>query len=174
MKSGGSSFSGVIARLASDLELQHSVEHFNLQSMDLKYCSGCWSCWLKTPGQCAINDDGEKIFRSVINADFFIFASPLIAGFTTSLLKKVTDRLIVLLHPYIQIINGEYHHRKRYERYPDFGVIVQPEADTDEEDLRILKAIYDRLAINFHARNRYLKIICDHQLMEIEHETCYL
>jgi multimeric flavodoxin WrbA len=174
MQNSGSRFSGAMARLASDLEQNHSVELFNLQTMNLKYCTGCWSCWWKTPGQCAIKDDAELIFRSVINADFFIFASPLLAGFTTSLLKIVTDRLIVLLHPYLQIINGEHHHRKRYERYPDFGVIVQREPDTDEEDLIIVKDIYDRLAINFHAANRYVKVLDDLKVNEIAYETGHI
>jgi multimeric flavodoxin WrbA len=174
MQQSGSSFSGAMSRLASDLEKNHSVELFNLQSMNLKYCTGCWSCWWKTPGQCAIKDDAELIFRSLIHADFFIFASPLLAGFTTSLLKKLTDRLIVLLHPYLQIINGEHHHRKRYERYPDFGVIVQREPYTDEEDLMIVKDIYDRLAINFHATNHYVKVLDDLKLNEIAYETGHI
>ena len=126
--------------------------------MNLKYCTGCWSCWWRTPGLCAINDDGEEIFRSVINSDFVIFASPLKAGFTSSELKKITDRLVSLLHPYIKVKDGEFHHRKRYESYPDFGVIVLPEEDTDDEDLRIVSDIYDRLALNFHATKKYLRL----------------
>jgi hypothetical protein len=78
------------------------------------------------------------------------------------------------LHPYLQIINGEHHHRKRYERYPDFGVIVQREPDTDEEDLIIVKDIYDRLAINFHAANRYVKVLDDLKVNEIAYETGHI
>lgn len=166
-----SNFTPAILKLAADLSISHEVQHFQLAKMNLKYCTGCWSCWWKTPGLCAIKDDADLIFRSVIHADFFIFASPLLAGFTTSLLKKVTDRLIVLLHPYLQIIDGEHHHRKRYERYPDFGVIIQHEPDTDEEDLMIVKDIYNRLALNFHARNRYLKSLDHLKINEVAYET---
>jgi multimeric flavodoxin WrbA len=139
--------------------------------MNLKNCTGCWSCWWKTPGECAIKDEGEKIFRSVINSNFFVFASPIIAGFTSSELKKVTDRLIVLLHPYLELINGECHHRKRYDSYPDFGLLLQKEADTDEEDIQIISDIYDRLALNFHARKKFIKFTDLHKIEDFINET---
>jgi hypothetical protein len=133
----------------------HNVQVFNIHSMNLFYCKGCWSCWWKTPGKCDIQDDGAKIFQSVINSDFIIFASPLIVGFTSSALKKVTDRFVCLLHPYIQLKNGESHHRKRYEKYPDFGLLLEQEPDTDEEDIEIVKNIYNRLSLNFHNKMRF-------------------
>ena len=140
--------------------------------MNLHYCTGCWSCWWKTPGRCAINDDAEKIIRSVINSDFVIFASPLIAGFTSSALKKITDRLIVLLHPYIELINGESHHRKRYNKYPDFGLILEKETDTDNEDLDIVNDIYERFALNFHCEKKYTRYIDHDKVEDIIYETC--
>ena len=154
MQADGSGFSSYCARLAGQLQKEHTSELFNLAELDLKYCRGCWDCWWKTPGECTIKDDAGTIFRAVINADLVLFASPLRAGFTSSLLKKMTDRLIVLVHPYIELRNGECHHIKRYDRYPDMGVIVQKEGDTDDEDLGIVNDIYDRLAINFHSTVR--------------------
>ena len=74
----------------------------------------------------------------------------------------------MLLHPYIQLINGESHHKKRYERYPEFGVIVEKEQDTDSEDLQIVKDIYDRLAINFHSKQRFIKFIDEVNVLDFE------
>ncbi len=168
----GTVFSENIQKLAEILGENHTVESYALEKMNLHYCTGCWSCWWKSPGRCAIKDDAEPIFKSVINSDFVIFASPLMAGFTSSSLKKITDRLIIYLHPYVKLINGECHHKKRYDKYPEFGVIVEKEADTDDEDLSIVKEIYDRFAINFHSKKRYLKIINQDKLEEIIYETC--
>lgn len=114
-------------------------------------------------------DEGEVIFRAVINSDFIIFASPLIAGFTSAMLKKVQDRLIVLLHPYLEIIHDESHHRKRYDKYPEFGVIIDKEENTNEEDIKIVKEIYDRLAINFHSKQRFIKFVDEVSPYDIEH-----
>ncbi|MDZ7737508.1 MAG: NAD(P)H-dependent oxidoreductase [Bacteroidales bacterium] len=169
---GDSDFGNYLDRLEKELKKENKVIRFDLKAMDLKYCMGCWTCWWKTPGRCAIKDDGEKIFREVINSDFFIFASPLVAGFTTAELKKICDRLIVLLHPYIKIKEGEFHHRKRYARYPDFGLIVQAEEDTDDIDLKIVSEIYDRLALNFHARKKYLRTIDKTTIEGLANETC--
>ncbi len=161
-------FTSKVQNFVSKLSSKHRVNQFNLATMNLHYCTGCWSCWWQTPGECAINDDADQVFRSVINSDFIIFASPLIAGFTSSVLKKIQDRLIVLLHPYLEIINGESHHRKRYDKYPAFGVIVDSEHDTDEEDIKIVKDIYDRLAINFHSKQLFFKFVDEVSLLDLE------
>lgn len=172
MSVGESDFSRYMEQFTGQLKMHHSVDAFPLHTMNLHYCTGCWSCWWKTPGQCIKPDTAEQIFRSVINADFIIFASPLMAGFTSSALKKITDRLIVLLHPYVKLKNGESHHRKRYDRYPDFGLIVQKESDTDEEDIRIINDIYDRFALNFHNKRRYTRFIELDTIKDVIYETC--
>jgi multimeric flavodoxin WrbA len=167
-----SDFTMYLNKLEGKLKKENEVVKFDLKSMNLKYCTGCWSCWWKTPGLCAIKDDGEEIFRTIINSDFVIFASPLVAGFVSSELKKVTDRLVSLLHPYIIIKEKEFHHRKRYDSYPDFGVIIQAEEDTDQEDIRIVSDIYDRLALNFHATKKYLRLAEKSSIKDIAYETC--
>ncbi len=172
MNKGNSSFSNYIEKLNGTFGEEHEISVFHINKMKLKYCTGCWSCWWKTPGECSIKDGADEIFRSVINSDFFIFASPLIAGFTSSELKKITDRLIVLLHPYVEFRNEESHHQKRYSRYPDFGLILQKEADTDSEDVKIISDIYDRLALNFHSEKKYLKFIDEANPEDIVYETC--
>jgi hypothetical protein len=120
--------------------------------MNIMQCTGCWSCWWKTPGICATKDDAQSIMYHVIHADLVVHASPVVAGFTSALLKTIQDRCIVLLHPYIEPIQGECHHRKRYDRYPDMALLLQPQSDTDEEDIEIITDIYHRLAINFHCK----------------------
>lgn len=172
MKQAKSDFSVYIDKLAEKFRENHLVYIYPLDKMNLYYCTGCFNCWWKTPGRCVINDDAEKIFRSVINSDFVIFASPLIAGFTSSALKKITDRLIVLLHPYIKLKNGECHHKKRYDKYPDFGLILEKEKGTDNEDLDIVKDIYDRFALNFHSKRKYMKFIDQDKIEDIVYETC--
>ncbi len=156
-----------VNELSTELKKTNQVDLFCLDEMNLKFCVGCWTCWWKEPGRCIHKDDGDKIFESVINSDFIVFISPLRAGFISSSLKKITDRLIVLLHPYIQFVNNESHHHKRYEKYPDFGLIVKKESDTDDEDLKIVKDMYDRFAINFHNKQAFIKTIDDNTIEEL-------
>jgi multimeric flavodoxin WrbA len=130
----------------------HQVQRFTLREMDIKYCTGCWTCWWKTPGRCVFTDDMESIYPAVVAADRLVMFSPVSVGFVSSLLKKVKDRMIPLLHPYIEAVQGECHHRKRYDKYPDLALIVKEEADTDSEDLHIIADIFERFALNFRSR----------------------
>ena len=100
-----------------------------------------------------------------------IFASPLIYGFTSALLKKLTDRLITLIHPYIFQISGECHHEARYEKYPDFGLLLQRENDSDDEDIEIVRNIYKRISISLHSEMKFMQWI-ENPIEEIIDECC--
>ncbi|MBN1414504.1 MAG: flavodoxin family protein [Bacteroidales bacterium] len=130
----------------------HTVSIITLRDMKLGFCKGCFHCWHTTPGICSIDDDIKYIHKEVISADLVIWASPLSKGFLSSLLKKVQERMIPLLHPYIEIVSGEIHHRKRYQHYPAYGVIVGKEDNTDNEDLMIARMIQERYALNFRSK----------------------
>ena len=166
-------FSVYTKALTIKLGESHIVDYYHLSSMNLQYCTGCWSCWWKTPGICAINDDAPAILASVMASDFLIFASPLIAGFTSSALKKINDRFVLLLHPYFQIVKGEMQHRKRYNRYPSFGLLIKKEADTDDEDLEIVEDLYRRFALNFHSDLKFIKFTEEDTIDEICNEISH-
>ncbi len=159
-----------VETLEAQLQPKHTVRCFYLQNMNIRHCNGCWDCWWKTPGLCAINDDMESIYPAVMQSDLLIFASPLMAGFTSSLLKKTSDRLIPLIHPYIILIQGESHHKKRYDQYPDFALILEREPDTDDEDIAIVKDIYRRFALNFHCSPQNTWLTHMHSPQDIAHD----
>jgi multimeric flavodoxin WrbA len=148
----------VAEKLGQGQGQDHEITCFNLAEMNIRQCIGCWNCWCKTPGVCTHKDDAPEIMKSVIQSDLLIFASPLMRGFTSSLLKRLQDRLIVLIHPYIELVQGECHHRKRYEKSPDMALVLQNESDTDEEDMEIITDIYKRLALNFHSKLKHIWI----------------
>lgn len=146
-------FDGYIESLEDVLRTSgNEVVNYTLRDMDIRYCDGCFGCWLKTPGECLKKDDMVWVRRSYINSDLVLFASPLKMGFITSTMKKCMDKLIPLVLPYFEIIQGEFHHAKRYDHYPLIGVILQEEKDTDPEDLEINREIFSRNAINLHSR----------------------
>ncbi|MGF7138418.1 hypothetical protein [Roseimarinus sediminis] len=91
------------------------------------------------------------LYRSYLQADLVLHYSPLIMGFVSSLLKTVNDRSIPLVHPYGELVQGECHHMARYDAYPLLGLIVDPD-DADEEDLRITRILYERMALNLKTR----------------------
>jgi hypothetical protein len=155
------------------------IDHFILRKMDIKYCTGCWSCWLKTPGECPQKDDMTSIYRSVINSDLTVFVSPVVMGFVSKYIKKVNDRLIPLVLPYITIIKNEMRHLRRYDKYPRLGLMlldrpgssgdnaghVSARTPDDKADNEIITDIYKRLALNFQTDLAFS--IANHGDMEV-------
>ena len=43
----------------------------DLRSTQVKDCTGCWSCWIKTPGRC-IHKDLDEFYKAYLNADIVI------------------------------------------------------------------------------------------------------
>jgi multimeric flavodoxin WrbA len=140
---------------------QHELAITTLREKEIGFCTGCWGCWVKTPGECVIDDYSREVCRDVINSDLVIFLSPVILGFTSALLKKTQDRLIPLIHPHIVMVNGESHHKKRYPFYPKLGLVIERDGETDDEDLRIIEDIYRRFALNFKTELSFMKTTGD-------------
>ncbi|MCI0513757.1 NAD(P)H-dependent oxidoreductase, partial [candidate division KSB1 bacterium] len=157
-----SAFTTYLEQLGDALKAKrHQVSHFKLCALNIKYCVGCWGCWLKTPGECSVKDDSALVCREMINSDFVLFASPVTLGFTNALMKKTLDKTIPLLHPYIEIDHGECHHRPRYTKYPALGLLLEKAADTDPEDLEIITQAMRRYALNFKSNLRFTKFSTD-------------
>ncbi len=155
-------FDNYLEELADLLESRnHTVTISKLREMDIKYCMGCFGCWVKTPGECVVADDSRDICREYINSDFVLFASPIIMGFTSALLKKAHDKLIPLIHPYLEIVRGEFHHLARYKKYPRIGLLLENKG-ADEEDIKIISNIYMRDAINLRASFCFTRLTSDY------------
>jgi multimeric flavodoxin WrbA len=126
------------------------VQTFMLHEMEIAHCRGCFGCWIQTPGCCVINDAGREVAKAFIQSDLVAFLTPVTFGGYSSELKKALDRVISILAPFFMKIQGEVHHKRRYENYPRLmavGLLPQP----DEESERIFKTLLSRNAINFHA-----------------------
>ncbi len=146
-------FDAYLAQVSAALQgAGHSVAQLDLRDLPLRYCVGCWGCWVKTPGECVSRDASLEMDRAVIHADFVLWAAPLKMGFPAALLKMAMDKHLPLIHPYMVVERMEAHHRRRYARYPRLGLLVEREADSDERDVQIVSAICTRTALNLKTR----------------------
>ncbi len=121
-----------------------------LHRTPVAYCQGCFECWARTPGVCKTKDAGREIAAAFIASQLVVFLTPVTFGGYSSELKKGLDRIIGLVLPFFTRIEGEVHHRARYERYPALvalGVLAEPQA----EDERIFHTLVQRNALNMHA-----------------------
>ncbi|HSV57023.1 MAG TPA: hypothetical protein VLH39_07965, partial [Magnetospirillaceae bacterium] len=53
--------------------------------------------------------------------------------------------------PYIELVRGECHHRKRYEKYPELGLILEPKAEDGQADLDGVHRLFERFALNLRS-----------------------
>ncbi len=160
----GSPEQGGLSRYTGDFtailhERGHDVKLFALRELDIKYCTGCWSCWWKTPGECAFRDDADAVRAAVVNSDFTLLASPLIMGFISALLKKVQDKLIPIVHPYVKLVRGESRHRKRYDRYHVIGLLLEPREDTDDDDIALTVEMQSAMALDLRTHLALARLV---------------
>jgi multimeric flavodoxin WrbA len=143
------SFDAYIERFVERVKSDgHEAEYMQLRNLKIKPCSGCFACWVKTPGLCILRDDAPEVARRYIRSDHVILASPLIMGFVSAVLKNAMDRNVPLVHPHLEDVAGEVHHKKRYGAYPVISFLLEKEPFTDGEDMAILTDIFRREAIN--------------------------
>jgi len=88
------------------------VTQLDLRNMPLKYCTGCFDCWTKTPGLCDVDEASREMGRAVINSDFTLWAAPLKMGFPSTTLKMGIDKHLPLIHPYMVVENDAFEMRK--------------------------------------------------------------
>jgi len=128
-----------------DSELQ-SIRLLDTEAYSSHHCNGCTSCWLKTPGRCSIKDGCEDLLQTLLWADDVIFASETALGFVDYKCKNVVDRLLPLMAPYIDIVDGAARHRARYQRKWRFGLFYTGKPGND-----YLSYWLERFSINFYA-----------------------
>lgn len=125
-----------------------TVTAYDLDGLTIKPCRGCFACWLKHPGMCAIKDDEESILKAMATSDVQVWITPITFGGYSPALKKALDRSIPNILPFFVKAHGEVHHPQRYEKrrsFMAFGTLASPDAEAE----RIFHNLAQRNALNF-------------------------
>lgn len=129
----------------------YTVEIIHLHQHQLAKCTGCFGCWVKTPGICVIDDYGRTIAEKTMKADTVIWLTPVVFGGYSSELKKALDRIIPLVLPFFEKIEGEVHHKARYEKFPRI-IVIGTMLEKDIEQQEIFEELIRRNSLNLHNR----------------------
>jgi multimeric flavodoxin WrbA len=124
-----------------------TVAAFDLDGLDIKPCRGCFACWLKHPGTCAVKDDQEPILKALASIDILVWTTPVVFGGYGPTLKKSLDRLIPNILPFFIKTHGEIHHPPRYPRRRVF-LVFGTQAGPDPEAGRVFHDLVLRNALN--------------------------
>ncbi|MEE8593253.1 MAG: NAD(P)H-dependent oxidoreductase [Candidatus Bipolaricaulota bacterium] len=135
-----------------------NVTALRLCELDIAPCIGCFGCWIKTPGECVIDDAGREVSRNVVGSDLAVYLTPIQFGGYSYELKKALDRSICIISPFFRKVKGEVHHKKRYARYPNVAALGWSKRLADYED-DIFENLVRRNAINMHAPKTAVSVL---------------
>jgi multimeric flavodoxin WrbA len=112
------------------------VSLYRLRDIEVKDCLGCFGCWVKTPGECVIEDGAQEIINKLPLTDLSVYVSPVVFGGYSYDLKKVLDRQICGILPFFHKVNGELHHPQRYDKIGKLAAIgVLPKPDPQAQEI---------------------------------------
>ena len=69
------------------------------KEFNIEPCRGCFTCWTKTKGKCAIKDDANKLIEKVNDTYLTIYAFPLYIDSMPAKMKAYLDRQFVTVMP---------------------------------------------------------------------------
>lgn len=131
-------------------KMDWEVTSFVLRQLEIGDCMGCFACWVQNPGRCLYEDDSQMVLQKYINSDVVIYLTPVVFGGYSYHLKRLVDRSIGIVSPFFTRIDGEVHHKLRYDSYPDIiGMGVLPREDEESEE--IFETLIYRNSINYYS-----------------------
>ncbi len=140
----------------------HNLKTYDLSQLTIAPCLGCFGCWIKTPGECIIHDDGRLIAKELMQNDVVVFFTPIVFGGYSSELKKTLDRFIPNILPFFRIHQNEIHHVPRYSHYPDLIFLgTLPEKDQSLE--HTFYQLNQRNVLNMYPTYFSSTVIYEHQ-----------
>jgi multimeric flavodoxin WrbA len=121
----------------------NEVKLIILREKKIADCIGCYACWLKTPGICALKDEQKEILQGYLWADCILLASPIIMGFVSALIKKTNDRMIPLVHPFLKMNGDRMAHYQRYDKEYKIGLLLD-RGEGFGEEFEIIQKVYSK------------------------------
>lgn len=124
----------------------NDTKYFDLSSLKIANCMGCFRCWTKTPGKCVIRDDATAVYPCIAKSNKVLYVSRLKYGGYDSVMKTMLERAIPIQQAFIRIHNDETHHVQRAVTPKQATIIAY--GDIDEEERDIFRNLIARNASN--------------------------
>jgi multimeric flavodoxin WrbA len=96
-----------------------AVDDWHIRAQKMAWCSGCFGCWVKTPGECVYKDASHEGNQRASRADLLVILTPVTFGGYSAEAKKALDHMIGIHLPYLKKLGEDSHHPPRYRRRHD-------------------------------------------------------
>jgi len=123
------------------------IETVFLARKQIKGCTGCVTCWLKTPGKCIFDDDMKELLEKVKHSDLIVFATPLYVDNVSGLTKNFMDRFMPLLDAHIETDENSEAVHVLNQSLPNIGVISSC-GYPEQSHFQVLRLLFQRIARN--------------------------
>lgn len=125
-------------------EEEAEVEIYYTRDLKINPCMADHTCQLKTPGRCVQEDDMKWLLPKIVEADVWVWASPVFDDGVTGPMKMLMDRMIPGARPLLEIREGRLRHVPLSQGKPKKMVLVSncgfPEIETFDPLLTHIKA----------------------------------
>jgi len=90
------------------------VLRHDTSKMSILPCQGCFACSINQTDACWQQDDLTELYAELIDADVWVFGTPVYVSGMTGPLKTLIDRLLIPLgEPRLSLVDGHCHHSMR-------------------------------------------------------------
>ncbi|MHC4789783.1 MAG: flavodoxin family protein [Planctomycetota bacterium] len=90
------------------------VEELYLTDLDVRPCTGCFSCWVKTPGRCIQQDDVAGLHEKMLASDVLVLGFGLYIGSAPAKVQALLERMLPLAEPWLVEMGGATGHPSRH------------------------------------------------------------
>lgn len=148
---------GITVKEESSGSSPTEIETFNIGSLNIKPCLGCFSCWSKTPGECCIHDDMQGVIDKILWADVVVWSFPLYYFGLPGQLKTLIDRQLPMSLPFMCTETESGGHPSRYDMSGKSTVVISTCGFyTAQGNYGCVTSLYDRLC----GKGGYTAIFC--------------
>ena len=126
------------------------TELIHVRKLDLEVCIGCYTCWVRTPGEC-IHKDKDSMIEAMEHyntADLVVFGTPLYHFSMSGIMKTFIDRTLPRIEPWLiphpDIPNVTFHPERFHK--PNKIMLVSPCGFPEFDHFESLVATFRHMA----------------------------
>lgn len=120
--------------------------YIDLSQLQIRSCTGCFGCWIRTPGRCVIRDDAVNVYPLIARSRRVLYVSRLCFGSYDTTMKTMLERAIPIQQAFIRLTNGETHHVQRAVARKDAVILAY--GDTSAQEQEVFRRLVARNANN--------------------------
>ncbi len=126
------------------------------KDLNVKECTGCFTCWQKTPGVCVFKDDMAELLLKMRCSDMIVWATPLYLFGMNVRLRRIIERTVPLYLPYMVKRGGRITHPPRFDDLPSKAVLISNCGFPERSNFDALVATFKKI----HGTSLSAAILC--------------